>query len=405
MRILQVNAADAGGGAERVATALHGSFRRLGHEAVLAVGQKDTTIGGVEELDHDRRRRGARRVTSRFADAVGLQYVQLPESRQLPSFAGGAWDVVVLHNLHGGYFDPAAIRDVAAAVPTILVMHDMWLLTGHCAHPLGCGRWQDSCGRCPHKDTYPAVRLDTTRWNLARKRRALRGSPCAVSSPARWLVDLASEHLGVTGGARWVPNPVDATTFTPAPAPQARRELGLPVDRPVLLFPARVESGNPFKDLDTIASLRRSLADIDPVLLTLGGGAVSTSEGHLALPATKDPAQMARYYAAADVVVYASHAETSPIALLEAAACERPVVATAVGGIGEIIRDQETGLLVAPGHEGAFGAAVRALLDDPSRAKKMGLDARALVVEQHDLDVVTARWLAWFHDLRGTSGA
>jgi starch synthase len=63
--------------------------------------------------------------------------------------------------------------------------------------------------------------------------------------------------------------------------------------------------------------------------------------------------------------------------LVEAMAMCRPVVATAVGGVPEIVLGGETGLLVEPANPIALADAVRSLLDDPSRAARFGAAGRA----------------------------
>ena len=83
-----------------------------------------------------------------------------------------------------------------------------------------------------------------------------------------------------------------------------------------------------------------------------------------------------RLLAAADVFVLASDREGLPIAVLEAMAAARPVVATAVGNLPDVIRDGATGRLVPPGDCAALAAALAELLGDPQRAAGMGEAAR-----------------------------
>jgi glycosyltransferase involved in cell wall biosynthesis len=69
-----------------------------------------------------------------------------------------------------------------------------------------------------------------------------------------------------------------------------------------------------------------------------------------------------------------------PLVVLEAMAQARPVVATAVGGTPELVVDGETGMLVPPGNVDALADALRALLDDPARAARMGEAGRERVL-------------------------
>jgi glycosyltransferase involved in cell wall biosynthesis len=86
---------------------------------------------------------------------------------------------------------------------------------------------------------------------------------------------------------------------------------------------------------------------------------------------------VAWWFRRADVVVHPARWEGFGLALLEAMLCERPVVATAVSSIPEIVADGETGLLVPPDDPRALADAATALLDDPARAAAMGAAGRA----------------------------
>jgi glycosyltransferase involved in cell wall biosynthesis len=81
--------------------------------------------------------------------------------------------------------------------------------------------------------------------------------------------------------------------------------------------------------------------------------------------------------ALADVFVLPSESEGFGRVLVEATAMGRPVVATNVGGIPEIVLEGETGLLVEPANPVALAHAVRTLLDEPARAARLGAAGRA----------------------------
>jgi glycosyltransferase involved in cell wall biosynthesis len=83
-----------------------------------------------------------------------------------------------------------------------------------------------------------------------------------------------------------------------------------------------------------------------------------------------------RIYPAFDIFVLPSLTEGLPIALLEAMACTRPVVASRVGGIPSVIQDGVTGLLVEPTNVGQLVDAFRNLLDDPELGRGLGVSAR-----------------------------
>ncbi|MGI5915774.1 MAG: glycosyltransferase [Anaerolineae bacterium] len=88
------------------------------------------------------------------------------------------------------------------------------------------------------------------------------------------------------------------------------------------------------------------------------------------------PDQLGKIMAETDVVVLFSHLEGLPIALIEAMAHGRPVVASDVGGVSELVEDGVTGLLVPDGDEDALARALSRLLSDTEMRQAMGLRAR-----------------------------
>jgi glycosyltransferase involved in cell wall biosynthesis len=90
------------------------------------------------------------------------------------------------------------------------------------------------------------------------------------------------------------------------------------------------------------------------------------------------PEQLAR----ADVFVLSSRSEGAPMSILEAMAAGLPVVASAVGGVPELVADGQTGLLVAAGDSAALAGALRRLLEDPPLRARMGAAGAARVRER-----------------------
>jgi glycosyltransferase involved in cell wall biosynthesis len=112
-------------------------------------------------------------------------------------------------------------------------------------------------------------------------------------------------------------------------------------------------------------------------------------------------ADLDRVYADLDIVALTSDNEGSPVALIEALAAARPVVATRVGGVPDLIEDGRNGLLVPPRDPAALAAALDALLADPARQAGLGRAGRVDVTRQFgaarllaDVDVLYTTLLA-----------
>jgi glycosyltransferase involved in cell wall biosynthesis len=108
---------------------------------------------------------------------------------------------------------------------------------------------------------------------------------------------------------------------------------------------------------------------------------------------------IARVLPCLSMLVHPATAEGLGVALLQAASCGIPVVASNVGGVPEIIIDQETGLLVPPEDSNALRDAIISLLENPARAKKLGQAARQLVDEEFSIGKMAAGNLKVYREL------
>ena len=105
------------------------------------------------------------------------------------------------------------------------------------------------------------------------------------------------------------------------------------------------------------------------------------------------------YLQQADLFVLPSRSEGIPNALLEAMACGLPVVASAVGGIPDVVQDGESGLLVPPDDVPALAKAIRRLLVDPDLRRQMGQKARQRVESDYSLQSTTNRHLELYREV------
>lgn len=94
--------------------------------------------------------------------------------------------------------------------------------------------------------------------------------------------------------------------------------------------------------------------------------------------------ELSPYYAAADVVAVPSSHEGFPVVVLEAMASGKPVVASEVGGIPEVIVDNKTGFLVEKDNIKQLAEKILILLKNPKKREETGKNARKIVVENHD---------------------
>jgi glycosyltransferase involved in cell wall biosynthesis len=103
---------------------------------------------------------------------------------------------------------------------------------------------------------------------------------------------------------------------------------------------------------------------------------------------------------ACDVFALASHWEGSPMAVIEAMAARLPVVATAVGGVPELVVDGVTGRLTPPGDAAALAAALADLVDDPEKRRRFGA-AAGLRAARFGVSAMVEAYAAFFEESAG----
>ncbi len=251
------------------------------------------------------------------------------------------------------------------------------LIDAHFAYPDGLAAvLLGKVFRCPVVITLlgSLVRLATYEFHRPQLRFALRAAArvLAVSDSLK----RAAVGLGIPPEKiRVIPNGVDPARFYPMDRADARRALGLAADRTILLSVGGLNEG---KGHHRIVGVLPGLLRRHPDLLyvVVGGErrgdgyreilerriAEAGVDGHVVLAGERPHAEVPCWLAAADLFCLATRSEGWANVLLEALACGRPVVATAVGGNPEIVTSDRLGILVPPGDDAALAQAIHEAL-------------------------------------------
>ena len=198
--------------------------------------------------------------------------------------------------------------------------------------------------------------------------------------------------------ARLISPGVDLRRFTPAEA-----DPGVPT----VVYVGRIERTSAWKGVDVLIAAFAAVRERLPQarLILVGGG--DAIEDHRALagrlgvaPAVTfagplTGADLLSAYQNASVVVLPSRteAESFGLALIEAMACERPVIGSCIGGIPDVIEDEETGLLVSPGDPLALAEACLRVLEDDDLARRLARAGRRAVLARWSWEQSTSALL------------
>jgi glycosyltransferase involved in cell wall biosynthesis len=174
---------------------------------------------------------------------------------------------------------------------------------------------------------------------------------------------------------------------------EIRRRLGIGPDRFVVGWLGRMTAVKRTADLvDALVALRGR--KVDACLLLVGDGADRTAlelrakelgvARHCYFLGYQD--DVGPWYAAIDAFALTSANEGTPVVVIEAMAAGRPVVATDVGGVSDVVRDGEDGFLVAPGDTGRMAERLARLAHDPGLRERLGAAARLRVLGRYGVD-------------------
>jgi glycosyltransferase involved in cell wall biosynthesis len=204
-----------------------------------------------------------------------------------------------------------------------------------------------------------------------------------------------------------VPNGIDLSSVQTSSNGRLREELKVPSDAPLVGEIARLCDVKGQRELIEAAALvpdlRVALIGDD---LESGGAYRSTLERDAQRLGVADRVSFTGHRTDAhallgelDVFVLPSWTEGMPVVVLEAMARRKPVVATPVGGTPELVVDGETGVLVPPRDPQALAAAIRALVADPERARRLGEAGYARVAKLFSADAMTKRVLEVYDEI------
>ena len=219
--------------------------------------------------------------------------------------------------------------------------------------------------------------------------------------------EMARRLVGVPGGGRvTVVAPVAPAPRVAASADQARASVGALPGQPLVVSVGRL---HPQKGHDTLIDAAGILARRRPEVrvVIVGDGPSHESlarriqrlglEEVVALVGSRPSG--AEVLAVADVVALASRWEGWPLVVAEAIQLGRPVVATAVGGIPEMVEDGVSGWLVPPGSADGLAGSLEAALADPRLAMRRAEAARIRFAERYDPEDLVARVESVYRDV------
>ncbi len=259
----------------------------------------------------------------------------------------------------------------------------------------------------------PDKRIMTEAHILQWADRIIAATP-AEQAQLRWLYRASRRQIEV------IPPGVNTEHFQDSISPAAARQtLGIDPESSMLLFVGRIE---PLKAVDTILEALYVLREKSPGLLRklhfviVGGDPGSKKdmemqrlqdmciklgiEQFVSFAGAKEQSQLPIYYSAATAVIMPSDYESFGMVALEAMSSGTPVIASQVGGLQFLVRDQETGFHIPAREPISLAECIIALVTDPPKTASMGLSA-SRIAKEYTWSQIAARLMQVFETVVG----
>lgn len=263
-------------------------------------------------------------------------------------------DIIYLHWVLGGFLSLNSIKQLAKLKkPIIIVLHDMWPITGGCHHSFTCDKYKDKCNNC---QMFPGQKKnDLSAKEFKRKLKLFsKYNNFYFVSPSKWLYDCAKQSALTKNKPIFnIPNIIDRNIYKPFGKATAKNALNLSESEIIVGFGV-VSINSPYKGWSYLKSALEILHEKYQAhkISILIFGANSNPEIVKEIPYRtkflgylRDDYSMSLVYNAIDVFVVPSLADNLPTTIFESMSCGTPVVAFETGGIPDFFEHKLNGYL------------------------------------------------------------
>lgn len=310
----------------------YGREARGSQSRLIKIGSKwDVNFHAIGSILTDRHGLFSKFATKRF-----LQQVDIIQP-----------DVVHLHNLHGYYINvPMLLRYLKQKnIPTVITMHDFWLMTGHCAYiNQSCDRWKTGCGNCPRLNQYPAAKFDNTKANWKWKASLFVDMPNVTLVPVSyWLGRYVDESLLNNVKQNVIYNGIDTNVFKPFDG--GASVVGVDWSKfTIMAIATRWTEANGYQDVMKLSSILPDNCQI--IMVGLDEQQMSNlPKNIIGFRKTESFTQLQELYTKSDVIFNPNREVTFGLVTAEAMACGTPAIVLR-DTAGEEIVDEQTGFVV-----------------------------------------------------------
>ncbi|MCW3788630.1 glycosyltransferase family 4 protein [Plebeiibacterium sediminum] len=418
MKILIVNKSSTSGGAAVAANRLYNALKENNAEVKMLV--EDPVVDSRKAISISNNYIARKKSLFRFIKER-LYFLPFEKDKQIrykfsPAFAGTdisqhplvkEADIIHLHWINHGFLSLKNLDQLFKLnKPIVWTMHDMWPFTGGCHYADDCRNYIYNCGNCPF---LKRPNSDDLSFKIHQKKMEIwKDANIHPVSCSKWLGTLAQESsLLKFKKVSSIPNPINTEEFEPKNMQECRTQFGLPLDKKLILFGA-ADISDPRKGANYLMKALQILNTEHPHLkndieLVIFG---KTKDSDLsqypfkvhAMNFISGTSDMVNLYNSADVFILPSLQDNLPNTVMEAQACGIPVVSFNIGGVPEMIDDNNTGFLTPIKDSDALASNIhKALFECDTPTIKN--NARKFVLDHYSNKTIAEKYINLYSSL------
>ena len=421
MKIVHVSTNDVTGGAARSAYRLHEGLCRQGENSFLFVARAESNDTRVTVCKINKNPfNGLRRLLQQGWFEWRLSRYQSYNSSRCGLFSDihSKYDKDLIKNLPEcqlinihwitGFLDyHTFFKTLDHNIPIVWTLHDMNPFTGGCHYDHFCARYIEHCGACPQLGSN--IEFDLSYKIFASKQKIFKMiSPkrLHIVTPSLWLAnEVKKSRLFQQFPVSIIPYGLDVKTFSPRKSYVAREAFEISQEAYVILFVAHLlaEHRKGFNLLIQSLKELRDLSNLHLISVGMSIPSIDISIPYQNLGHINNDRLLSLVYSVADVFVIPSEQDNLPNTILESMACGTPVIGFDTGGIPEMVRHMQTGLLAKAGNSKDLAENIRWMLDHRKERLKMGENARKIAIQEFSQEIQANRYIKLYQSLKDTS--
>lgn len=233
-------------------------------------------------------------------------------------------DLIHYHLISDHFFDLLLLPLMTRLKPSVITLHDPWLLGGHCVHHFDCNKWQSHCKDCPYLSVHYPLKKDNSALNFSLRKDAIERSEIDVIVASKWMEKKVKlSPVFKNKKVHYIPFGINQNIFYPINKSFAKSFFNLSPDDLVLMF--RYHESE-FKGLDIIDYVLKNVKSNKKIILFILDNIpekpkYSFNYESICFGWVKDDELLAKIYSAADILLMPSKMETFGMMAVEAMSC------------------------------------------------------------------------------------